>query len=144
MTLKRMLNFEPNDEDMAILPLDVTVYIKMSIVSASKSINYDFLRYLFTSEDISYYLKDHQKTVFYDFDATETSQEKFVTIVEMYSKFNYSNTSEYMKEILENYSHDADVIMDFYTHDSKAYRLSNLDGVVKLEEMKKDKENQLS
>ena len=37
--------------------------------------------------------------------------------------------------MLQVYSHEGDVIIDLYTHDSKSYRLSNLDGVVKLEQM---------
>ena len=30
---------------------------------------------------------------------------------------------------------EADVIIDLYTHDDEAYRLSNLEGIVKLEKM---------
>lgn len=134
-----MVKFEPSDMDMLTLPLDIVVYIKVSVVSLSKKDNYDFLKYLFTDEDASYYFKNMKDTVFYDFDGTQTTQEKFVTILELYSLYNYANTSEYLKELLEFYSHEADVLIDFYTHDSKAYRLSNLDGVVKLEELNREK-----
>lgn len=135
MPLKRMIDFKPSDEEMAMLPLDVVVYLKVSVVSLEKEDNYDFIRYLFTDESFRSYFKDINDTVFYDFDGTKTDQEKFVTIFELYSLYNYENTSDYMKELLQFYSHEADVLIDFYTHDSKEYRLSNLDGIVKLEEM---------
>ena len=138
MPLRKMLDFRPSDLDMAMLPLDVTVYVKVCVVSENKEDNYGFIRYLFTGEELSDYFKDIRDTLFYDFDGRHTDQEKFVTICEMYSLFNYANVSEYLKEILESYSHEADVLIDFYTHDSKAYRLSNLDGIVKLEEMKNE------
>ena len=137
MPLRKMLDFKPNDEDMAMLDLDVVVYIKVSVVSLSKDDNYNFIKYLFSDDEISFYFKDYLKTIFYDFDGTVTYQEKFVTIFELYSLYKYENVSEYLKDLLSLYSHEADVLIDFYTHDSKAYRLSNLDGVVKLEEMQK-------
>ena len=137
MPLRKMLDFKPTDEDMAMLDLDVVVYIKVSVVSLSKDDNYDFIKYLFSDDEISFYFKDYLKTVFYDFDGTITYQEKFITIFELYSLYKYENVSEYLKDILSLYNHEADVLIDFYTHDSKAYRLSNLDGVVKLEEMLK-------
>lgn len=137
MSLRKMLDFKPSDEDMAMLDLDVVVYIKVSVVSLSKDDNYNFVKYLFSDDEISFYFKDYLKTIFYDFDGTVTYQEKFVTIFELYSLYKYENVSEYLKDLLSLYSHEADVLIDFYTHDSKAYRLSNLDGVVKLEEMQK-------
>ena len=138
MPLRKMLDFKPSDEDMAMLDLDVVVYIKVSVVSLSKDDNYNFIKYLFSDDEISFYFKDYLKTIFYDFDGTVTYQEKFVTIFELYSLYKYENVSEYLKDLLSLYSHEADVLIDFYTHDSKAYRLSNLDGVVKLEEMQKN------
>ena len=137
MSLIDMINFKPSDMDMTTLPLDIVVYIKVSIVSLYKEDNYDFVRYLFEKEDINEYIKETNDISFYDFDGTKTNQERFVTIFEMYSLYNYHNVSEYLKEVLEGYSHVADVIIDFYTHDDKEYRLSNLDGIVKLEECKK-------
>ena len=91
--------------------------------------------YLFSDEDIPYYFRNYADTVFYDFDGRHTDQEKFITIFELYSLYNYDNTSEYLKDILNSYTHEADVLIDLFTHDSKAYRLSNLDGIVKLEEI---------
>ncbi|MCR4854616.1 MAG: hypothetical protein K5908_00470 [Erysipelotrichaceae bacterium] len=139
MPLRKMLDFAPSDMDMAMLPLDVVVYVKFSIVSQSNEDNYAFIRYLFSAPELSEYFKDLRDTIFYDFDGRSTVQRRFVTIFEMYSLYNYANISEYLKEILEFYSHEADVLIDLYTHDSKAYRLSNLDGIVKLEEMTKEK-----
>ncbi len=139
MPLRKMLDFSPSDMDMAMLPLDVTVYVKVSVVSLSREDNYGFIRYLFTNQEMNEYFKDIRDTVFYDFDGSHTDKERFVTVFELFSLFNYANVSGYLKEVLEFYSHEADVLIDFYTHDSKAYRLSNLDGIVKLEEMKTEK-----
>ena len=139
MPLRKMLDFSPSDMDMAMLPLDVTVYVKASVVSLSREDNYGFIRYLFTNQEMNDYFKDIRDTVFYDFDGTHTDKERFVTVFELFSLFNYANVSGYLKEVLEFYSHEADVLIDFYTHDSKAYRLSNLDGIVKLEEMNTEK-----
>ena len=139
MPLRKMLDFSPSDMDMAMLPLDVTVYVKASVVSLNKEDNYGFIRYLFTNQEMNEYFKDIRDTVFYDFDGTHTDKERFVTVFELFSLFNYANVSGYLKEVLEFYSHEVDVLIDFYTHDSKAYRLSNLDGIVKLEEMNTEK-----
>lgn len=137
MSLREMIDYKPSDMEMMAMPLDVIVYIKTSIVSLYKEDNYEFIRHVFNNEDIKEYIKDSEDISFYDFDGTGTNQERFVTIFEMLSRYNFENVSVYLKEVLEEYNHIADVIIDFYTHDDKAYRLSNLDGIVKLEEMKK-------
>ena len=130
-----MLDFKPNAEDMAVLPLDVVLYLKVSVVSLYKEDNYSFIRFLFSDSDITDYFKDIPKTVIYDFDGSSTKQERFVTIFEAYALRNFAETSDYLKELLDSYSHEADVIIDIYTHDDREYRLSNLDGIVKLEEI---------
>lgn len=140
MSLRKMIDFKPSQEDMAMLPLDVVVYIKVSIVSESKELNYNFIRFLFNDPDIVNYLVNVDKTIIFDFDGTETKQERFVTIFELFANHNYAQTSEFFKELLEFYSHEADVLIDLYTHDDKEYRLSNLDGIVKLEEIEKNNE----
>lgn len=137
MSLKAMIEYHPNELDMAKLPLDIVVYCKVSIVSLYKEDNYDFIRYLFNQDDIKEYVSGIDDITFYDYDATGTNQERFVTIFEMYCLYNYENTSNYLKEVLEGYSHVADVIIDLYTHDDKSYRLSNLDGIAKLESFNK-------
>ena len=138
MPLRKMLDFRPSDEDMAMLDLDVTVYCKVTVVSLTREDNYGFIRFLFSDEDLGYYFKESGKTVFYDFDGTRIHNEKFITVFELYSLYNYENTSQYLFDLMQFYSHEADVLIDLYTHDSKAYRLSNLDGVVKLEQMYKE------
>jgi hypothetical protein len=138
MSLRKMIEFRPNDVDMAMLPLDVVVYVKASIVSTDKNDNYGFIRFLFSDENMPMYFKDLNDTIFYDFDGREIGAEKVVTIFELYSLYNYENTSEYLKDLLQFYTHEADVLIDLYTHDSKEYRLSNLDGIVKLEQMNAD------
>ena len=138
MPLRKMLDFHPTDEEMAMLDLDVVVYLKVAVVSLTKEDNYGFIRFLFSDEDIPYYFKDVNSTVFYDFDGTRIHNEKFITVFELYSLYNYGNVSQYLYDLLQFYDHQADVLIDLYTHDSKAYRLSNLDGIVKLEEMNKE------
>ena len=136
MTLRQMLEFKPSENDMAMLPLDVVLYIKISIVSLFKEDNYEFIRFFFNDPDLKEYLKDMDKTIIYDFEA---KKERFISILELQSTRNYGETSIYLKELLENYNHIADVIIDIYTHDDKEYRLSNLDGIVKLEQLDKNK-----
>ncbi|MBQ5443569.1 MAG: hypothetical protein IJK53_07710 [Erysipelotrichaceae bacterium] len=138
MSLRDMLDFSPSELDMAMLPLDIVVYVKVTVVSENQSDNYGFIRYLFSSEELGDYFKDLSDTLFYDFDGHRRDQDRFITIFELHSLYNYSNTSEYLKELLQFYSHEADVLIDLYTHDDHSYRLSNLDGIVKLEEMKKE------
>ena len=135
MSLVEMANYKPSEMDMLELPMEAVVYIKVSIVSLYKEDNYDFIRYLFETEDIQTEFLDLGSTTIYDFDGTNTNQLRFVTIFELLSLYSYANVSEYLKDILEEYNHVTDVLIDFYTHDNKAYRLSNLDGIVKLEQM---------
>lgn len=135
MTLDQMIKFEPNDIDMAMLPLNATVYIKVCVVSAIKEDNYDFIRYLFSDIETNDYINDLNKINFYDFDATNTDKEKFITIFEMTSKAIFDEVSLFLKEKLMTYNHNAFIIMDLYTHDSKKYRLSDFDGVIKLDNL---------
>lgn len=134
MTLRNMIDFQPSITDMAMLPLDVTVYLRITLISLHKEDNHGFVKHLFTAEDIKDYLKDIEKTIIYDFDGKQTRQARVVTVFECYAYKNYFQTSEYLKEVLEQYDHVCDVLIDFFTHDDKKYRLSNLDGIVKLEE----------
>lgn len=135
MTLKQMVDFMPRDEDMMNLPLNDVVYIKTTIVSFSKEDNYDFIKFIYSDEEIHDYINNINNALFYDFDGTKTDKEKFITIFEISSNKNYHELSIYLEELLNKYSHTADVIIDMFTHDSKKYRLSNLEGIVKLEEM---------
>ena len=137
MTLRRMIDFTPSDTDMAMLPLEVTVYVKAHVISLYKEDNYAFLRYFFT-QDISDEFYNLNRTVFYDFDGTDTKQERFVTVFELYARPKLSETADLLREVMEGYDHTADVVMDLFTHDNRTFRLSNLDGIVKLEEIFKD------
>ena len=136
MSLVEMINYKPSEMDMLELPMEAVVYIKVSIVSLYKEDNYDFIRHLFEKDEIKDYIKETNEIEFFDFDGTGTKQERFVTIFEMNSLYNYENISSFLKEKLEDYNHVADVIIDFYTHDNKEYRLSNLDGIVVVEPIK--------
>ena len=135
MPLKAMINFAPNDEDMVLLDLDVVVWARISIVSIEKAVNYAAVKYFFTNEDFTALFKNIQHTTFYDFDGTNTKQNCFVTIAELYGLEKDTITIDTLKELLEAYDHSADVIIDIFTHDNKKHRLSNLDGIVKAELM---------
>ena len=135
MTLKEMVKFEPEDADMAALPLSAVVYLKVSIISLDKNDNYNFIKFFFSDEEINDYINDIPSTIIYDFDGTNTNQEKYITIFDTTSKIPYAELSIYLEELLNKYTHEADVIIDMYLHDSKKYRLSNLEGIVKLEQM---------
>ena len=80
MSLTQMVKFMPSDEEMAMMDLDVVLYLRISLISLSKEDNYGFIRYFFSDAEVKNYFKDYEKTVFYDFDGTKTNQEKFVTI----------------------------------------------------------------
>ena len=133
MTLKQMIDFIPSDSDMMELDLNEIVYIRTSIISFSKDDNYNFIKYLFNDDEINRYVNNSSSIIFYDFDGTNTDKEKFITIFEFTSPIIYNEISSYFEELLINYSHEADVLIDMFTHDSMKYRLSNLEGVVKLE-----------
>lgn len=130
-----MISFEPSDEDMAMLPLDVVVWSRLSIISISKETNYSAIKYLFENELFKGLFKDIEKTAFYDFDGTKTKQNCFVSICELMGTKNASSTIDDIKEVLEAYDHTCDIIIDIYTHDNKKYRISNLDGIIQAELM---------
>ena len=131
MTLNQMANFKPSDEDMAILPLDVILYIKTTVISVCKEDNYEFIRFLFNGPDLKDYLKDINKTIIYDFDASD----RFISVFEIYGNKNCTETLDYLKDLLETFTGQGEALFSIYTHDNKEYLLSNLDGIVKLEEV---------
>jgi len=135
MTLRQMIDFTPREDEMFSLPIDVICYLKVSIVSYAKQTNYDFIRFLFQDEEISNYFKEYESTKFFDFNGTETTQSRFVTIFELNSLYNYASTSIYLESMLQKYNHEADIIIDVFTHDDKAYRISDLDSIIKIEEL---------
>ncbi len=140
MSLKQMLDFKPSDEDMVMLDLDVVTYIKVSMVSIMKEINYNFVRYLFNhdkKDDLINSMKNINSTIFYDFIYKDNEDnERAITIFELYSTKPYAETEMLINELLADYSHDAEVIFDFYTHDNHEYRLTNIDGIVKTDQLK--------
>ena len=140
MSLKQMLDFKPNDEDMVMLDLDVVTYIKVSMVSIMKEINYNFVRYLFNhdqKDDLISTMKNINSTIFYDFIYKDSEDDKrAITIFELYSTKPYAETEMLINELLSDYTHDAEVIFDFYTHDNHEYRLTNIDGIIKTDQLK--------
>lgn len=140
MSLKQMLDFKPNDEDMVMLDLDVVTYIKVSMVSIMKEINYNFIRYLFNhdqKDDLISTMKNINSTIFYDFIYKDSEDDKrAITIFELYSTKPYAETEMLINELLSDYTHDAEVIFDFYTHDNHEYRLTNIDGIIKTDQLK--------
>ena len=140
MSLKQMLDFKPSDEDMVMLDLDVVTYIKVSMVSIMKEINYNFVRYLFNhdqKDDLISTMKNINSTIFYDFIYKDSEDDKrAITIFELYSTKPYAETEMLINELLSDYTHDAEVIFDFYTHDNHEYRLTNIDGIIKTDQLK--------
>ena len=55
--------------------------------------------------------KAFDKTVFYDF---MYADERAITIFELYSKKTYAETESLLSDILESYSHDAEVLFDIF------------------------------
>lgn len=137
MTLREMIDFIPSEEDMLSLPIEDVVYIKISIISLNKDDNYSFIRFLFSDEEANNFFNNISSTIFYDFDGTNKNQEKYITIFDLTSKCIFQETSMYLEELLNRYTHEANVIIDLFTHDNKKWRLSNLEEIVKLEEITK-------
>lgn len=135
MNLNSMINFQPHDEDMAMLPLDVVVWSRMTIISVDAELNYAAIKHFFTNDEFVLLFKDIGKTQFYDFDGTSTKQNCFVTICELYGIQKASYSIDVIKELLEAYDHSCDIIIDIFTHDNAKHRISNLDGIVKAELM---------
>ena len=138
MNLREMLEFKPTDDDMAGLDLDICTYLKVSMISIDKQINYGFIRFLFEEDgdEIHRTFKDIDNTVFYDYEYKNGDDIRAITITELYSKDPYAATEILLATLMEKYSHDAEVVIDLYTHDGKEYRLSNLDGIVKNDQLK--------
>lgn len=139
MSLRQMLDFKPNDEEMAMMDLDVVTYVKAAIVSIQKEINYNFIRFMFDKERIDEmrsYFKDSDKTVFYDFAYQKEEDTRFITVFELYSLKPLSESEIFIEEQLNEYTHDAEVIFDLYSFDNHEHRISNLDGVVKNDHLK--------
>lgn len=132
-----MIDFTPRSDELLEMPLDVIVWCKVTAVSYEQKTNYDFIRFLFSDEEVPSYLKDYSKTQFYDFDGTNTDQARFVTIFELNSLMNYASLSIWLLDLMNRYNHDADIVIDMYTIDDKVYRLSDIDGIVKLDELTK-------
>ena len=65
MSLTQMVKFMPSDEEMAMMDLDVVLYLRISLISLSKEDNYGFIRYFFSDAEVKNYFKDYEKTVFY-------------------------------------------------------------------------------
>lgn len=137
MTLRQMIDCRPNDEELALLPLEVVVLCKLTVISLTKEENYQFLRYFFTQQETQKEFHELSKTKFFDFDAREIkNSHKFLTIAELYGKNKASIFMENLRVILAEYTGEADVILDVFTFDNKCYRLSLLEGVFKAEEVK--------
>ena len=135
MTLKQMLDFKPNDEDMAILPLDIIVYLKVVIISEKKENNYNFIHFFFKNNLILEIFKNIYQTKIYDFSLN--NQAKDISILELYALNKMDDTIALLKEVLNDYNHESDLIIDLFSHDNKIYRLSNLDGIIKVEPLHK-------
>ena len=90
----------------------------------------------YRGQEVRSMIKNIDKSVLYDFELVKDDIKRAITITELYSKQNYTDTEALFHEILDVYTHDADVIFDFFTHDNHEYRLSNLDGAVVLDVLK--------
>lgn len=132
MSLHEMMYFKPEDSDMLSLPLYVLVYAKVFVTSSNEEDNINFIKYL-QANDIKSSLYDYEKTTFYTFFAPDNS--RYVTIFEIYSLKTYFEISDILFEQLKEYSHDCDIVIDFFTHDNHLYRLSDIAGEVKNDQL---------
>ncbi|MDO4940919.1 MAG: hypothetical protein Q4E33_04425 [Erysipelotrichaceae bacterium] len=132
MSLHEMMYFKPEDSDMLSLPLDVLVYTKIFVTSGNEDDNIEFIKYL-QANDIQNNLYEYEKTNFYTFTAPDKS--RFVTIFEVYSVKTYYEISDFFFEILKEYNHDCDIVIDMFTHDNHLYRISDIAGEIKKDQL---------
>lgn len=132
MNLHDMIYFVPQDSDMLSLDLSVQAYIKVFTTSQKEEDNTEFIRFLH-NQNIADELFESEKTTFYTFSSPDKT--RFITMFELFSKVSYFEISDHLYEILKEYNHNSDVIIDFFTHDSHSYRLSDLGGEIKLNQL---------
>lgn len=124
MNLRQMLEFNPSDNEMASLDLEIIIYIKALFMSMDFNNNTDTIRRLINNKDSFFYFKDIDKTFFYNF---KSKDNKCLTITEFYSKAKYEEIVDYIKDIL-NESKDTKYTLYFYTHDNHQYIMQNIEG----------------
>lgn len=132
MSLHDMMYFKPEDIDMLSLPLEALVYIKVFSTSSIEQDNIDFVSFLH-STDLKEDLYEYEKTDFFQF--SSPNKDRFVTIFELYGNKPYQELSEHFMDVMQEYSHNSDIIIDMFTHDSHLYRLSDLAGEIKLDQL---------
>lgn len=136
MSLRQMIDYTPSQEELAALPLAIKTFIKGTIISKQKASNYAFLRYFYSQESLMALFYESEKTLFYDFDATEVkNSHKFLTIFTLQGKKTTLPLAKALQEILIAYPHEADILFDFYALDKQHYRLSRLEGVCHAEKI---------
>ena len=133
MTFKEMLIFEPSDEQMASLDLDVVVYIKALFLSKNQESNSNMIKQLTNTSDSSYYFKNIETSPYFTFESKDNNS---LTILELMAKVPYNEISEFTKDTLSNNSNETTFEIHFYTHDSHHYILHNLEGYINLEQIK--------
>lgn len=129
MTLTELLNYKPDAEELAMLPIDVTGIVKAIIVGKSKNDVHDYFRYIF-SEDfkvIEELFKDIKISTILEFDRTDVEEPKFIAITEFYPLEDPETTNRFLQELIEEYE-GVDVIYDHYPHGGLHYRTSVYDG----------------
>lgn len=132
MSLHEMMYFKPEDSDMLSMPLEALVYVKVFATSNKDMDNVDFVSYLHDT-DLKEDLYEYESTNFYQF--SSPNKDRFITIFELYGNKPYQELSEHFLEVMSNYSHNSDVVIDMFTHDSHLYRLSDLAGEIKLDQL---------
>jgi len=131
MTLKQMLEYQPNKEDLAIMPLQARLLIKLTIIGEDKEKNYGFLRSFFQQDMKNSIFYASAKTIFYDFDATEISNShKFITIAELYSELEDKDFIASLAKLLEGSEKESDVYFEIYSLQDSHYQVSIINGEV--------------
>lgn len=137
MTLKQMLDFLPSKINLSNLKKDISIYLKLTIISLNKDDNYTFLKFFFQQELAQQTFYNFQKMPFFDFDARQIKKShKFITICELFSIKNAEETARNIFTLLKNYHNKCDLVFDLYSLDNKHFRLSLMEGRKKLEEIR--------
>ena len=129
MTLTELINYIPDQEELAMLPLDVNGIVKVIVVGKNQQEVYDYFRYIFSEEFkvIEDIFKDIRKSVILDFDHSMYEDARYIGITEFYPIEDIDTTNRFLQELIEEYE-GVDVIFDLFDQEGKHYRTSVYNG----------------
>jgi hypothetical protein len=125
MSLTELLNYVPDTEELAMLPLDVNGIVKVIVVGKTKKEVYDYFHYIF-SEDfkvIEELFKNIKQSKILEFDHSDYEDSKYIAITEFYPLEDTTTTNRFLQELIEEYK-GIDIIFDLFDQEENHFRTS--------------------